>query len=312
VRQVEVSFVGAAPVDDVLRASGVSDVEVAGAVLRCVVTGSFQPFLEALRGHEVLRFESVPAHTSRMEEGRWVAGLSPRGRARLAGIFEFLEGTASAGSQVVILSGLVVAGSAAATAHNILGNESLFRFGFLISVAGVAFHLTWALLFYQLMRVVNRTIAAVALLLVIVCSGLQALTAFFYLSPLLALQSGLPGDQAQALMTVLLKLNTAAFQLDLVFFGLWCVLTGYLIYRSTFLPRVLGVLLMIDGVGWSLYMWPPLATSLFGVIAVASAFAELPLQFWLIVFGANSERWKEQAAKASGPPSGAQLQEALA
>ena len=61
VQRVEVSFVGAAPVQQLERASGVSEVEVQGNVLRCTVYGSFQPFLEALRGHEVIDFRSIPS-----------------------------------------------------------------------------------------------------------------------------------------------------------------------------------------------------------------------------------------------------------
>jgi len=60
VRRVEVTFVGALPLRQVERASGVTNVEVHGSVLRCVVSGSFQPFLEALRGHEVVDLESKP------------------------------------------------------------------------------------------------------------------------------------------------------------------------------------------------------------------------------------------------------------
>lgn len=61
VRRVEVSFVGAAPAQHIERASGVSAVEADGALLRCLVSGSFQPFLEALRGHEVVSLTSTPA-----------------------------------------------------------------------------------------------------------------------------------------------------------------------------------------------------------------------------------------------------------
>jgi hypothetical protein len=61
IQRVEVSFVGAAPARQVERAPGVSDVEVQGSILRCLVCGSFQPFLEALRGHEVVGFSSAPA-----------------------------------------------------------------------------------------------------------------------------------------------------------------------------------------------------------------------------------------------------------
>ena len=59
VQRVEVSFVGAPPAQQVTRASGVSEVEIDGATLRCVVCGSFQPFLEALRGHEVINLRSI-------------------------------------------------------------------------------------------------------------------------------------------------------------------------------------------------------------------------------------------------------------
>jgi hypothetical protein len=62
-RRVRVSFVGTAPARQVERASGVSEVEADGAILRCLVCGSFQPFLEALRGHEVVGFDSAPALT---------------------------------------------------------------------------------------------------------------------------------------------------------------------------------------------------------------------------------------------------------
>jgi hypothetical protein len=60
-RRVVISFVGAAPARQVERASGVSEVETEGSILRCLVCGSFQPFLEALRGHEVVGFDSAPA-----------------------------------------------------------------------------------------------------------------------------------------------------------------------------------------------------------------------------------------------------------
>jgi hypothetical protein len=117
--------------------------------------------------------------------------------------------------------------------------------------------------------------------------------ALLQLSPLLVLQSD---SQATSLACAFLKLNTAAFQMQLVFFGLWCVLTGYLVWRSAFMPRVLGALLMVDGLGWMLYLWPPLATQLFPLIALASGLAEIPMIVWLIAFGVNSERWRLQAA----------------
>ncbi len=69
IQRVEVSFLGAPPVRRIERASGVSEVPVDGQVVRCLVAGSFQPFLEALRGHEVITLQSTPAASPRRKEG---------------------------------------------------------------------------------------------------------------------------------------------------------------------------------------------------------------------------------------------------
>jgi len=234
---------------------------------------------------------------------RRLARLSPRARARFAGFFDAMEGWTSSSGQVFLLGSLVVQGNAAATAHNILAHETLFRLGFLVSVAAVAFHLAWALFMYQLLRPVHRTLAAMAGVVVIICIAMQALTALLYVAPLVVLQSGqaaggLDAQQVQGLAYALLQVNGTAYDLDLIFFGLWCILTGYLVWRSTFLPRLLGLLLMVDGIGWALFVWPPLATFLFPAIAVAAALAELPMQLWLLIVGVNDERWNQRAAAA--------------
>jgi hypothetical protein len=234
---------------------------------------------------------------------RALARLSPRARARLAGFCELMEGWTSSSGQVFLLGSLVVQGSAAATAHNILAHETQYRLGFLASVAAVAFHLAWALFMYQLLRPVHRTVAALAGVVIITSCAMQALTALLYAAPLVVLQSGqaaggLDAQQVQGLAYALIQVNGAAYDLDLVFFGLWCILTGCLVWRSTFLPGILGILLMVDGVGWTLFVWPPLATFLFPAIAVASGLAEIPMQLWLIIMGVNDERWNLRAAAA--------------
>jgi hypothetical protein len=225
---------------------------------------------------------------------------SPKAKARLAGVFEALEGFTSTFGQVIVLGRLLVVGSAAATAANILQHQTLFRWGFATSLLAVTFHLGWGFLFYQLFRPVNRSLSFCAVLVLLIVCALQAVTALLYLAPLLVLTAGsslsaLTQQQLEALAYMFLKLNGLAFDTDLVFFGLWCVLTGYLIFRSTFLPRILGVLLSIDGLAWMTFISPPLGHYLFPMIAVASGLAEIPLQLWLLIFGVNNERWKAQA-----------------
>jgi len=232
-----------------------------------------------------------------------VTKMSPRFKARLAGVFEALEGAGSAGGQVLIRGSLVVTSNAAATAINIQGHEPLLLLGFASSLIAVACHLVWAFLFYDLFKPVNRGVSLLATFVILVGCAMQALTSLLYLAPLLILQNGsalsaFTPHQLQALALVFLNLNEQAFDVYLVFFGLWCILIGYLIFRSTFLPRIIGVLLAIDGVGWMLYLSPPLANQLFLFIAVASALAEIPLMLWLLVVGVNAKRWKEQEAAA--------------
>src|SRR6202158_3043971 len=189
--------------------------------------------------------------------------MSPRFKARMAGVFQLLEAVTAAFGEVIVPGKLVVSGNAAATAANILGHEQLFWLGFASSLVGVACHIAWALLMYELLKPVNRSLSLLAAFVILVGCAIQALTSLLYLAPLLILQGGsslsaFTAEQWQALALVFLKLNVYAFDIYLVFFGFWCVLIGYLIFRSTFLPRVLGVLVAISGLGWMTYLSPPL------------------------------------------------------
>ena len=233
---------------------------------------------------------------------RRAAEASPRIKARMAGVLYLLEGLPAVFQQVVI-SRLIVSGDAAATAANVQANELLFRVWFAAALLAVAFHIAYTVLFYDLFRPVNRTIALLAAAVSLVACALQASAALFQLAPLLVLGGGssmgaLTPGQVQALALLFFNLHTQAFNIYLIFFGFWLIPTGYLILRSTFFPRIIGVLLMLDGLGWVMFLWPPLATALYPVISVVAALGEIPLVLWLLVVGVNEQRWKEQASKA--------------
>jgi len=235
-----------------------------------------------------------------------ISEASPRFKARMAGVCQLMEAVTAAFGEVIIPGKLVVAGNAAATAANILGHQPLFWLGFVLSLIGVAFHIAWALLMYELLKPVNRSLSRLAAFVILVGCAMQALTSLLYLAPLIILQGGgsfsaFTPEQLQALALLFLRLDDYAFQIYLVFFGAWCLLTGYLIFRSTFLPRVLGALLAISGLGWVMYLYPPLAHRLWLAIDAASALGEIPLELWLIVMGVNAQRWKEQASAAGSP-----------
>lgn len=212
--------------------------------------------------------------------------------ARMAGVCQLLEAITATYGQVIVLGKVVVAGSAAATAANIVEHQTLVWVGFASCVLGVLFHIVWALLLHELLKPVNARISTIATSVILVGCGVQALATALYVAPLMVLSGGsLAGSftpaELQGLALAFLKVNGVAFNTYLVFFGLWCVLTGYLIFASRFLPRVLGGLLTISGLGWMTYLVPPFANRIFVVIAAASALGEVPLEFWLIIKGAK-------------------------
>ena len=209
--------------------------------------------------------------------------------------------TAIAG--VVLISKLVVSGDAAATATNILAHEPRFRLSIAISLISTALYIVVTVFFYGLFKPVNSSIALLAAFFSLVGCAIQACGAVFQISPLVLL-GGSPylhafnAEQLQALARMFLDLNMQIGYIYIVFFGFFDILIGYLIFRSTFLPRVLGMLMAIAGLGWLIFLWPPLATHFSVYIDIMGFIAELFLMIWLLVMGVNVPRWHEQATAA--------------
>jgi Domain of unknown function (DUF4386) len=130
----------------------------------------------------------------------------------------------------------------------------------------------------------------------------QAISSLFHLAPLALLGdapylSAFTTEQLQALALLFLRLRAAAYHnIGLVFFGLYCLLVGVLILRSTFLPRLLGVLMALAGLSYLLFLSAPLAGSLQPYILVFPAVGQISLTLWLLVRGVNIERWEKQAS----------------
>jgi len=183
---------------------------------------------------------------------------------------------------------LVRVNDAAATATNILAHDTLFRLGFAGNLIAVAAYLVVTALLYQIFAAVDKNVSLVAALMSAAGCLLIAVGSALYITVL----NVLPGAPAFAL--VLIKLYSQCYNTSLFFFGLYLILIGILTYKSTFLPRLLGVALIAAGPGWMAFLWPPLAHALFPYLLIADV-GELALVIWLIAKGVNSERWYEQA-----------------
>ena len=100
-----------------------------------------------------------------------------------------------------------------------------------------------------------------------------------------------------------LRWQPQGVNIAIVVHGFYCLLIGYLVFRSTFLPRILGVLMALAGLGWLTYLSLPLVNYLSPYNLASAILAELSLMLWLLVMGVNVQRWKEQASAAAGVPS---------
>jgi hypothetical protein len=137
------------------------------------------------------------------------------------------------------------------------------------NLLGCACYVAVTIMLYALLKPVNKNISLIAALFSLVGCALQVLDVLH-----------LPNPHVNML----------------VFFGCYCLLLAYLIFRSTFLPRFLAVLLAITGLGWLTFLSPAFGERLFfPYLMIAGLVGEGSLTLWLLVFGVNAQRWSEQA-----------------
>ncbi|MBV6523111.1 MAG: hypothetical protein MNPFHGCM_03278 [Gemmatimonadaceae bacterium] len=229
--------------------------------------------------------------------------MSPRLKARLAGAFYLVTILLGVFSQRVVSDALVRYGDAAATASNILAHESLYRLGYAVYLIELACQITMTALFYDLLKPVSRSASLLAAFFGLVGCTVKIVSRLFFLSPLLVLEGGasfsvFSAEQAHALALLLLKVNYQAETVAMVFFGLYASVKGYLVFRSTFLPRALGVLSAIGGFTWLAYLYEPFATRILPIILLAGLVGSLANIGWLLTLGVDDTRWREQASTA--------------
>ncbi len=224
--------------------------------------------------------------------------MSPQAYARIAALFYLVTIAAGIIAQMVITGRIVVDGNAAATATNILEHKDLFQLGFTVYLIEMTCQIAQTVLFYILLKPVNRNIALLALVFSLVGCTIKTLSRLFYIAPLLILGGShylsiFSAEQLQALALLLLNINNQTAGIALAFFGIATFLNGYLIVRSTFLPRILGVLSMAGGVGWLTFLYPPLGNQLFLYVLLLGLIGAISQIVWLLARGVNVEQWNE-------------------
>jgi uncharacterized protein DUF4386 len=230
---------------------------------------------------------------------------SPRTRARITGTVYLLYFVLAIVGEVFLqqagISAITpVAGDAAALAKNVQAHQAALQIGVALGLISVTCYVAVTALFYQLFKPVGRTIALLALAFGLVAMAVTAFASLFEVAPLAVLQAGSSAQlvDQQALALVFLKVGDQVGPISLVFSGMFQIFFGYLMFRSGFLPRVFGGLLALAGIGWLLFLIPPVASYLLTYLEVLGFLGEVPLMLWLLIMGVNSQRWDEQAAAA--------------
>jgi hypothetical protein len=204
----------------------------------------------------------------------------------------------------------VVRSDPAATAANILGAETLFRLGFAADLVGVVLLIASVLTLHELFRPVSRRLASLMACFGVVGAAIQSLDCLGDILALLMLKGELIAGaftttQSQALAYQFLRLHMLIYDVAFVFYGVFAILIGRLVLRSAFLPRVLGVLMTIDGLGYITFalitfISPPFTAHLYPVVPfVTAVLGEGSLMLWLTAKTVDARRWEEQAAEAA-------------
>lgn len=220
--------------------------------------------------------------------------------ARIAGLLYLIVIGTGLFAEVFVRQALRVPGDAITTAHNIQASEMLYRLGFVADLTNFIIGLPCILIFYMLFKQVNKYLALLAIFFVIIQTAIIAVNLLNQASPLLFLGGeqylkSFQPNQLAMLSNHALDLQAQGYAIGLVFFGFYCLIIGYLIIKSTFLPRILGVFYGLAGLcyvinSYAMFLSPNFASTLFPYIMIPSFVGEFSVSVWLLIMGVKENK----------------------
>src|SRR5262245_11634487 len=229
-------------------------------------------------------------------------------RARIAGAIYILASIIGIIRLLIIPKRLIVEGNAAATASNIAAHESFFRLGMFTELIGATLFIFVTLALYRLLKDVNRELAVVMVIL----GSLMVVPLFFAdsVNDAGALMFARGADflsvfdkpQREAMVMLFLRLHDNLNWANALFWGLWLFPLAVLVYKSGFLPRLIGVWLFIAGVAWVGFSFTRIAAPQYAWVIDKvfnpASFGEIVFMFWLLIRGAKEVPALQDASAA--------------
>lgn len=223
--------------------------------------------------------------------------------ARIAGVLFLLSMIGGGLGEMYVPSKLIVSSDAAMTAQNLRTSDALFRVGFACYLVEALCDVALAWIFYVLLRPVQKDVALLAAFFGLVSTALFGFAELFYISSSLVLKdaaylNAFSPDQRNALALLSFKTYSLGAAVFMAFYGTATLLRGYLMFRSGFLPRLLGAVVMLAGVGFVvrnfvLLLAPQFLSNLF---LLPMFLAGVSLTLWFLIKGVDVQKWEERAA----------------
>jgi hypothetical protein len=223
--------------------------------------------------------------------------------ARVAGVLFLISLVAGGIGEAYVPAKLIVSGNAAATVANIANHDLLYRIGFATFLMESFCDVTLALIFYALFKPVNRQLSLLAAFFGLMASATFAFAEAFYFAPTImnaAYLKTFSTDQLNALVLLSMKFYSYAGMIFTGYYGIEWLVRAYLIWKSTFLPKALGVLMGIGGSAFVLrnilmILAPQYASDVFLMLMFPGALA---MTVWLLVKGVDLAKWNAKASAA--------------
>jgi hypothetical protein len=241
-----------------------------------------------------------------------IAEASPRLLARIAGGLYLIVILGGAFAIGYVPATIVVPGDAAATAHNIQAHELLYRLGIVVHLIILCCNVPLAVIFYDLFKVLNRRLSLLVVFFTLAGTAVEGANLTNQFVPLTLLvgehsttySTATTAAQLQALAYAPIDLQEASYGMYTAFFSFYGLAIGYLVFRSAFVPRVIGVLLAIGALCYLTYSFasvlsPGFAHHLVPYIQLPSLAGEGSFCLWLLLVGVNVQRWNDRASAAT-------------
>lgn len=224
--------------------------------------------------------------------------MSNKNLARIAGLLYLIVIATGLFAEVFVRQALKVSGDAFTTANNIRSSEMLYRWGLVADLVNFVCGLPSVLIIYYLFKKVNKFLLQLALIFVVIQTAIIAVNLLFQISPLLILSNNaylntFQPDQLASLSQLSLNIQGVGYAIGLVFFGFYCLLLGYIIYKSDMVPKFLGILYIISGSGYlinsfTMFLSKGFANPVFNYVAIPIFIGELSFCLWLLIKGVDN------------------------